>query len=429
MNIHELINRDIHCTCGKVHRCDIEALEIGVNVLQNLPKHLRNYKKVLLVCDQNTYPLAGDPIREMLGSKLESICLFHTEGYLVPNEQSVAVIEKQLTDETDFILGLGSGVINDLCKFVSFYHGMRCGIVATAPSMDGYASSGAAMILGGMKVTHTTHAPALILGDVGLLQTAPMEMVRGGYADIIGKYSALSDWKLGQLIFGEHFCPFLYDVVKQTTDEVCSLAKPIAAREETAIAKLMEALVLVGAAMALFGSTRPASGSEHHFSHYFEITGLIHDAPYFLHGVDVGYSTYVTALMRNRILQLEQPAFSREDPQLRNACCEAIYGSFAGDVLAIQEKAGLYEMDLTGAYEAHWDEIRQILLDARSPQEILQMLTDVGMDYSEFEKLYGVEKIHAGTLFAKDLKERYSFLWLYYDLFFTREAGQRICEK
>ena len=187
MNIHELINRDIHCTCGKVHRCDIEALEIGVNVLQNLPKHLQNYKKVLLVCDQNTYPLAGDPIREMLGSKLESICLFHTEGYLVPNEESVAVIEKQLTDETDFILGLGSGVINDLCKFVSFYHGIRCGIVATAPSMDGYASSGAAMILGGMKVTHTTHAPALILGDVGLLQTAPMEMVRGGYADIIGK--------------------------------------------------------------------------------------------------------------------------------------------------------------------------------------------------------------------------------------------------
>ena len=98
-------------------------------------------------------------------------------------------------------------------------------------------------------------------------------------------------------------------------------------------------------------------------------------------------------------------------------------------MLAIQEKAGLYEMDLTGVYAAHWSEIRQILLDARSPGEILEMLTDVGMDYSEFEKLYGVEKIHAGTLFAKDLKERYSFLWLYYDLFFTREAGQRICEK
>ena len=191
----------------------------------------------------------------------------------------------------------------------------------------------------------------------------------------------------------------------------------------------MEALVLVGVAMALFGTTRPASGSEHHFSHYFEITGLIHDAPYFLHGVDVGYSTYVTALMRERILQLEQPVFSREDPQLRKACCEAVYGSFAGDVLAIQEKAGLYEMDLTGVYAAHWSEIRQILLDARSPGEILEMLTDVGMDYGDFEKLYGTKKIFTGTLFAKDLKERYSFLWLYYDLFFTREAGERICEK
>lgn len=429
MNVFSLINQDIHCRCGRVHRCNIETLRIGVNILGELPNHLNNYHHIMLVCDQNTYPLAGAEIQQMLGNKLESKCVFQADGCVVPNEESVAAVEQLLTENTDFILGLGSGVINDLCKYVSFYHGIRCGIVATAPSMDGYASSGAAMILDGMKVTHTTHAPSIILGDVGLLQTAPMEMVQGGYADIIGKYSALSDWKLAHLILGEHFCPFLYDVVKRTTDEIRSMAHQIVAREETAIAKLMEALVLVGACLALFESTRPGSGSEHHFSHYFEITGLIGQEPYFLHGVDVGYSTFLTAKMRNRILQVDEPVFRKTDRRIREKCCRAIYRSYAAEVLALQDKAGFYEKDLSAEYAQNWDKVKQILREALSPEELLQMLEDVGMDYSAFEKLYGREKIRNGIWFAKDLKDRYTFLWLYFDLFFTAAEAERIYEE
>lgn len=429
METSNLINRDLPCDCGRAHRCDIDSLEIGKKALECLPRALREYAHILIVADQNTYPLCGERVSGLLDSHVQGRCVFEGEGYLVPNEAAVARIEGCLTAETDFLLGIGSGVINDLCKYVSFFHKLKYGIVATATSMDGYASSGAAMILGGMKVTETTHVPSVIVGDVEVLCTAPLEMVQAGYADIIGKYSALNDWKLSRLITGEYFCPFLCNVVQETTDEIRDMAGAIAAREEAAIAKLMEALVLVGVCLTLAGSTRPGSGSEHHFSHYFEITGLIDHKPYFLHGIDVGYSTVVTAMLRRRILEVARPQFNQTPRIVRQQCYEAIYKEFAGEVSALQDRAGWYDRGLPRQYRAHWDEVLDILRQCPPADEINGMLAAVGMDFNRLEQMYGEEKIRRGVWFAKDLKDRYSVLWLYYSLFFTESESEKIYGK
>ena len=82
-------------------------------------------------------------------------------------------------------------------------------IVATAPSMDGYASDGAAMILGGMKETVKAGLPKAIIADTNVLKNAPMDMIKAGYGDIIGKYSALNDWKFANIVYGEFFCNYI----------------------------------------------------------------------------------------------------------------------------------------------------------------------------------------------------------------------------
>ena len=87
------------------------------------------------------------------------------------------------------IVGIGSGVIQDLCKYVSFNKNLPYFIIATAPSMDGYASKGAAMITDNMKVTYNAHVPEVIIGDVDILKNAPMDMIKSGYGDILGKFS------------------------------------------------------------------------------------------------------------------------------------------------------------------------------------------------------------------------------------------------
>ena len=429
MELLELLNRDLICDCGRVHRCDIDRVEIGEGALSCLPVALDKYHRILLVADRNTYPLCGETVRAMLGERIESVCLLEGEEIVVPDEESIAAIEARLTGETDFILGIGSGVINDLCKYTSFYHGLVCGIIATAPSMDGFASSGAAMILKGMKVTHTTHAPALILGDTELLRHAPMEMIRSGYADIIGKYSALCDWKLSALVNGEYLCPTVYELVMDRTNRIRALAGEIAGRRPEAIRELMETLVLIGVTLTLLSTTRPGSGSEHHLSHYFEITGLLQHKPYFLHGTDVGYSTIVTARLREELCALETPTFVTLSEETRERCYRTVYGSLWEEVRDLQKQAGRYAQPIQRVYEEKWEEIRAILRECPTGDEIEEMLTDCGFDLSPFEKQYGREKIQNGIWFAKDLKDRYSVLWLYDSIFCTQETAERIVKR
>ncbi|MBQ4141354.1 MAG: sn-glycerol-1-phosphate dehydrogenase [Clostridia bacterium] len=426
MELFDLLNRDIECSCGRIHRCDIGCVDIGIGALERLPGNLEGYKNLLMVADSNTYAVCGERVKALLGEKLGGVCLFVTDDLLVPDEESIAAVESKMTDKTDLILGIGSGVINDICKYVSFYNKIKSGIVATAPSMDGFASSGAAMILGGMKVTVTTHAPDVIIGDTEILKNAPIDMIRSGYADIIGKYSALCDWKLSALINGEYLCPEVYDLVKEKTDLIRSLARDIAERKDGAIEELMRDLVLIGVTLTLLSTTRPGSGSEHHLSHFFEITGILEDKPYFLHGTDVGYSTVVTARLREEIRSFAIPTFSSVSDKVREECYEKIYGAIAPEVSELQKSAGRYANSLSKVYRKKWDEVIAILSECPKAAEIGEMLTDCGVDLSLFVPMYGAEKIQNGIWFAKDLKDRYSVLWLYYNMFFTKSEARRI---
>ena len=132
---------------------------------------------------------------------------------LIPNEDALATLEAAVTGDTQLIVGVGSGVINDICKQVSFVKGLPYYIVATAPSMDGYTSVGSALILKGMKVTLNARPPKAIVADTQVLKSAPLDMIQAGVGDILGKYSCLNDWKLSALVNGEYFCQKVYDLV------------------------------------------------------------------------------------------------------------------------------------------------------------------------------------------------------------------------
>ena len=426
MELKELLNRDLVCPCGRVHRCDIPRLEISEGALERLPALTEGYEKILLVADKNTWEVCGARVLELLKKQTETVYIFPGDDLLIPDESAIAQLEEKITNQTDLVLGIGSGVINDLCKYTAFRRGIESGIIATAPSMDGFASSGAAMITDGMKVTYTVNAPAIIVGDIDVLKDAPMDMIRSGYADIIGKYSALCDWKLSELINGEYLCPFVYDLVLERTNALRAAAKDLTERNPKAIRMLTETLVLIGVCLTLLSTTRPGSGSEHHLSHYFEITGLIDGQPYFLHGTDVGYATVVTAGLREKITGIATPKFTHISKSLREGCYQRIYKSHWTEVKKLQDEAKRYDAPKDEVYREKWGEVLQILKQCPTADEIRQMLLDVGFDLSAFEATYGKEKIQNGVWFGKDLKDRYSVLWLYADLFLTEKEALKI---
>ena len=408
-----LIRSVTDCPCGKPHICPIRAVEIGEGALQTLPTLCEGFTRLLLVADTHTYAACGRDAEAVLGAAVASRHIFSEEGVVIPDEASVAAIEEQLTPETDLIVGVGSGVINDLCKFVSHRHGLPYIIVATAPSMDGYASAGAAMILNGMKVTPSAAPPMAIVADTTVLKNAPMDMIRAGYGDIIGKYSCLNDWKLSAYVRGEYFCQTVYDRVMNTAHRVRSLASGIASRDGEAVAALMKALVEVGIAMAYVGTSRPASGSEHHLSHFFEITGILNGTPYLPHGTDVAYSSVLTARLREEILSREPARVAFDRPAFESAIRKA-YTTIADSVIAQQDRLGWYhEAAIDEFVLTHTEGIREILSEAPTEAEAKEMVEAVGLSMEELYATYGEAHIEEALRWAKDLKDRYSVLWVY----------------
>ena len=417
MTINELTKGIHNCPCGKDHNCPIDFVEIGHGAVEKLPEYCGSYSKILLVSDKNTWKVCGEKVYAILGSKVETSLVMEDNGdVVIPNEEKIAEISGKLTKSTDLIIGVGSGVINDLCKHVSFKNNLPYYIVATAPSMDGYASVGAALILEEMKVTLNARPPKGIIADTAVLKDAPISMIRAGYGDIIGKYSCLNDWKLSKVIGGEYFCEKVYDITYECAEKVKSMAKGVSARDEETVGALMEALVIVGIAMSYVDCSRPASGSEHHLSHYFEITGILDKHEYFAHGIDVVYSGVVTAKIREYILKNTpvKKAFDRAEWEKN---IKRVYTSAADGVIALQDKMGWYEKDDSEAVLGKWDEIKAVLAECPTADEFVGMIEASGLDYSEFEKLYGKDKINDAVLYAKDLKDRYSVLWLYYGYF------------
>lgn len=411
----------IDCACGAHHSCDIEAVYVEEGAISRLTALCEKYKRVLLVADENTYAAAGAKTEAALSGRISARAIFGRE-ILIPNESAIERVTKALR-AADLIVGIGSGVIQDLCKYVSKFSSVPYMVVATAPSMDGYASTGAAMILGGMKETVPAGLPRAIVADVEVLKNAPTEMLAAGFGDVIGKYSALADWRLSALVTGEKLCPYIYDTTYACVEKVKGMAAGITARDGESVKALFEALITVGIMISFLGNSRPASGSEHHLSHFFEISGIVQGLPYLTHGIDVAYSTVITARMRERLCARAFPDRRfREDAAITQEKLTRVYGETVGaGCAALQKRVGAYARDLLPIYKEKEAQIKAILAEVPTEEQTQEILSLVGLDMKEFYALYGKERISAAVRYAKDLKDRYTVLWLYYDLFGEEE--------
>ena len=415
MNINEILKGFKCPKCGREHKCDIESVIIEKGAISSLTTLAKSYNSILVVADENTERATQGKVFSALDGKKVRKVIFSGDTVLIPNEDAINTVKNAL-DDTDLIVGIGSGVVQDLCKYVAHFEKLPYMVVATASSMDGYASNGAAMILKGMKETVSAGLPKAIIADTEVLKNAPMEMIKAGYGDIVGKFSALNDWKLSNLVNGEYLCEYIYGTTYQMIDKTLKTAHGLLNRDEESIKSLTEALVVVGIMMSFATTSRPASGSEHHLSHFFEITGIVHNKPYLPHGIDVAYSTVVTAKIRQDLLSRQFPntAYTMPKEDYENKMSE-LYGIVGKECIALQERIGNYKKDRISVYKSKEKEIKSILAEMPSPEEIIKMLNVAELDFEELFATYGDKKVNDAVLYAKDLKDRYTVLWLNYE--------------
>lgn len=287
------------CACGRTHRVGIRQIHIGGGCIGALPQVLEGLgvSHVLLLADSFTRKAAGDKAAGLLREAGVAFHgkLFETDKPLVPDERTLGAALAALEPDDDVVVAVGSGTLNDTARFLSARTGLPYVIVATAPSMDGYASTVCPLILDGQKVTKPGVYPAAILADTGILREAPMPMLTAGFGDIIGKYAALADWQLAYALQGEYYCAECAGLMAQAVEKCARNAAGLRARDSRAVECVTEALVLAGVAMGMVGNSRPASGAEHHFSHFWEVDALSRGEAHPLHGNSVGVGAVISA--------------------------------------------------------------------------------------------------------------------------------------
>lgn len=427
--IEQYIGKTISCACGREHRSKAEAIVIEKDVISHgLIDFLKNnnYRRLTVVCDGKSYPVAGEAVCKALEKNGIGYTLhIFQNSPPVPNEQAVGDLAMGADLGCDLFLAVGSGTINDLTRYVSAVAGKDFCVVGTAPSMDGYISGGSALICRNTKTTFETHPPKAAFFDPDILGNAPKDMIASGVGDLLGKINCLTDWQLAKLVTGEWHCDFISDLVSTAIDQVVGARDGIAAGDGQACATLLEALLLSGVGMDYAGNSRPASGCEHHMSHFWEMRYLQEGREAVFHGTKVGIGTVIALKAYAYVAQLT-PDFdhlakkSRVSPAQWEAAIRDAFGEATQQILALEKRCGKnspeHLLPRLDVIRANWPAIQQLATSMMPAEEVAGILQQ--LDAPTMPHQIGVPKEMArqAILYAKDLRDRYTVLQLLWDL-------------
>ena len=437
--ISDYLKHSYSCTCGRTHTAPIRDIIIEDGALQKLPEVIgkSGCLKPFLLYDTTTYSVAGKRVEDILTvSSLSFSGHVLEEEEPVPDEMTIGSILIHLDPSCDLIIAVGSGTLNDLCRFISYKLNLPYIIVATAPSMDGFASGVSPLIVNHMKTTYEAHAPIAILGDLFLLKGAPDRMIAAGIGDILGKYNALCDWSLAHLLLGEYHCSTIEGIVRKSLETVLKNIDGARTRDPHAIQGIMDALVLSGIAMSYAGNSRPAYGSEHHLSHYWEMRFLSDGKKPYLHGTQVGVAT--VAILKAYELLREYPidfnAAKLKASVYSDSMWEAdmvkYYGPAAPSVIKLEKETGKNSADQVQSrlelIEQHWEEIKALIDLLPSADSIRAILSSLSAPSSPLEVGIDQDTFIESFLAAKELRNRYALLQLLFDLGLLKELAMKV---
>lgn len=342
------------CNCGKVHKELSTRVFLEKGAIDSLKLLLAEYQaeKVFIIADKNTEEVAGKRVYDILNEKqvFYKKCIFNEEK-VVPNETSVGRAIMKYDPTSDLIIAIGSGVINDISKIVANVAGKPYIIVATAPSMDGYASSTSSMELEGVKVSLPSKCADVIIGDIDILKNAPICMLQSGLGDMLAKYISIAEWRISHEINDEYYCEEIAEQVRASLRTCIDSADLLLKRDEKAVKAVFEGLVLCGQAMAAADCSRPASGVEHYFSHICDMRGLEFSLPTNLHGVQCAVATYIVSGLYEKVLNIvpdkeKALAYVRNfDYQKWAAELKAFLGESADAMVELEKKEGKYSIE------------------------------------------------------------------------------------
>lgn len=292
---------------------DTRCCLVQRNALQACVPHLQTHLVEgtwLIAFDENTWAAAGERFTAALDAAGQPWRPFEVpmpaHGDPICDDTLIARFEAALSDASaTSAVAVGAGTINDVVKMACFNQDQPMAVVCTAPSMNGYTSGISAVLSHGVKTTNPCRAPRVVVADLDVMAEAPMRMICSGLGDLMSKPVSNSDWRLSARLNGTPHSAEAMEIIEAGADLLTGIATKLPQRDREAVRGLVESLMLSGIAMAVAGSSSPASGGEHLISHYIDMTAYAHDKPHDLHGCQVGVGTLTAALLYEKLRALD----------------------------------------------------------------------------------------------------------------------------
>ncbi len=280
-----------------------QFIEIGTKRIENLNEilkhHKTTYKNVLLLCDDTTLQIGGHEIALSLQKRGVKVC-----SHVVKNsdDDNIIVVNGVIKDnEPDLVIGFGGGKVLDVAKLTAAKNGTRFISIPTTVSNDGLASPVSVIKdAENIPISHITRPPYGVIVDIDVVRKAPLRHLKAGVGDLLSNLSAVFDARLGHKKKSEWIDPNALDLAEVGAHKLLELHE-YDISSSLFLEHLTHGLIKSGFAMCIFGTSRPASGSEHKISHSID-----HHFPPSkgLHGEQVGIAAIFTmALQKNRHLE------------------------------------------------------------------------------------------------------------------------------
>jgi len=330
------------------------------------------------------------------------------EGGPICDDVTVQWLLEQLRGTgAQMVVAVGSGVINDLCKWSSSQMGIPYIVVATAASMNGYSSANVAPTIGGVKMLIEARPPVAVIAEPAVIEQAPREMTTAGFGDTIAKFQSNADWIVNKLLLGEYYCDFCAGITASLEPLYLTRPEDIRDGERKAVRGLFEALFWTGLAMTLMGTSVPASGGEHLLSHTLDMWAGARGGTHDLHGRQVGIGTVLSAALYERVLAVDRPALRDLPPRIDEAfwAAPAVVAAVTKQYEA--KRQPLEQIRRRIASRPLWDQLRtKVAGTVRSPDTIRGWLKRAGGAVSMHDIGCSQEQIKAAILHMHEIRKR-----------------------
>jgi glycerol-1-phosphate dehydrogenase [NAD(P)+] len=367
-------------------------------------------RKLAVVSDPTTHRVLGAAVERALAGHW-SVAGIRLEDAPHADEETVAKLV-EATQEAEALVAVGSGTINDICKYASMLAGKPYVAFATAPSMNGYVSTSAAITVHGHKKSLPAQAPLAVFVDLAIMAAAPPRMIRSGLGDSLCRSTAQADWLLAHRLLGQPYRTMPFVLLAEDEDALFAQSDALMRGDLGAMERLVRTLILSGFGTAICGSSHAASQGEHLISHYADMLGDP-DWPAAFHGEQVGVATLTVARLQERILG--EPALRvAPDTSERTTLLDVFGDDLGGECWNDFRKKRFDRRKAAEVNEilaAGWDSIRaEIAAVIRPAAELEAVLMRAGAPRTAADLGWPHEFYAQAVSNARLIRNRYTFL-------------------